>query len=246
MQLHWQLRMQNMNRMQLEIYTNRALDEAIQLELMNRLSSAKKISLFEKDKVKHAFLQAAETIGMKDTVVNIETIVNDSLYNIQFLYFFDDSIANSNASVRYILQSQYPGSGRITFTFVLSLIILVLTLGGAVYCHLKIHAKETIQQSGIFSIGLYKYNSKTFRLLHPQGEEMKLTNSQGIILQQLCANIGETVLRETITEALWGKKTDIETRSIDTHVSLLRKLLKDDASVEIRKCYGQGYRLIVG
>jgi DNA-binding response OmpR family regulator len=51
---------------------------------------------------------------------------------------------------------------------------------------------------------------------------------------------------EAADRALWGKKTDVETRSVDTHISSLRKYLKDDASIEIRKCYGQGYQLVVG
>jgi DNA-binding response OmpR family regulator len=121
----------------------------------------------------------------------------------------------------------------------------VIELVARIRYHLK-NKTQAIAQGNTYTIGQYTFNSKTFRLLHPTNGEVKLTNSQGAILQQLCANLGKTVLREALTEALWGKKTDMETRSIDTHVSSLRKYLKDDPAIEIRKCYGQGYQLVVG
>jgi len=121
----------------------------------------------------------------------------------------------------------------------------VIELVARIRYHLKNKTQE-IAQSDVYTFGQYTFNSKTFRLFHPVGKEVKLTYSQGVILQQLCLNAGKTVLRETLTEALWGKKIDIETRSVDTHISSLRKYLKDDSSIEISKCYGQGYRLVVG
>jgi DNA-binding response OmpR family regulator len=111
--------------------------------------------------------------------------------------------------------------------------------------HLKNKTPANVPDDN-YSIGQYTFNSKTFRLSHPVIDEVKLTHSQGVILQQLCTHSGKTVSREALMEALWGKKTDMETRSVDTHISSLRKYLKDDTSIEIRKCYGQGYQLVVG
>jgi DNA-binding response OmpR family regulator len=121
----------------------------------------------------------------------------------------------------------------------------VIELIARIRYHLKNKTQATVP-GDTYVIGQYTFNSKTFRLLHPANGEVKLTNSQGVILQQLCINLGKTVSREALTEALWGKKTEMETRSIDTHVSSLRKYLKDDPAIEIRKCYGQGYQLVAG
>jgi DNA-binding response OmpR family regulator len=121
----------------------------------------------------------------------------------------------------------------------------VIELVARIRYHLKNKA-PAIAPNDNDLIGQYTFNRKTFRLSHPLNGEVKLTHSQGVILQKLCDHAGKTVSRETLMEALWGKKTDAETRSIDTHVSSLRKYLKDDPGIEIRKCYGQGYRLVVG
>ncbi len=121
----------------------------------------------------------------------------------------------------------------------------VIELVARIRYHLKNKTQATTQ-GDTYAIGQYAFSCKTFRLSHPTNGEVKLTNSQGVILQQLCTSLGKTVSRKTLTEALWGKKTDMETRSIDTHVSSLRKYLKDDPTIEIRKCYGHGYQLVVG
>jgi len=121
----------------------------------------------------------------------------------------------------------------------------VIELVARIRYHLK-NKTQAIASDDNYTIGQYMFNRKTFRLSNTLNEEVKLTHSQGVILNELCANAGKTVSREALMEALWGKKTDMETRSVDTHVSSLRKYLKDDTSIEIRKCYGQGYQLVVG
>jgi DNA-binding winged helix-turn-helix (wHTH) protein len=201
-----------------------------------------------------------------DTVINIVSAGNVTV-NPKYLRTTVQPLdIYANTGIRGVIvppQRTFPV--RTSFAWILSLLFTGLALGCTGFFIYSIYPKYkytspdttcqphpvnktivTTQQDSIFTIGKYKYNSKAFRLLLPNGEELKLTNAQGLILQQLCAHLGETVSREMLTEALFGKKTDVETRSIDTHISTLRKYLKEDISVEIRKCYGQGYRLIVG
>ena len=119
----------------------------------------------------------------------------------------------------------------------------IIELIARINYHLKSKPQPAIQED-TYAFGQYLFNSKTFRLSH-SGPSVKLTHAQGVILQMLCANIGQTVSRESLIEALMGKKADIGTRAIDTHISSIRKYLKDDPNIEIRRCYGLGYQLVV-
>ena len=328
--LYWFRRMYNTNLVQLEIFANRVLGEAIDMELSERLKSAQKMSSFEDERIKQALHHTLETVNVyeKDTVIRMEIAGNDTIKNLQIIYFFTDSIINQqeitanmlnlllppnyeqlNHLFSTLIHQEYPDiqsaieltnladdtvirtissdsvaidrrdlrtsvrtsdmeantgirgvvvspkralTARTTFALVLSLIFVTLTLacmGYLINMILNYHRKNKAQtaiQEDIYPIGQYLFNGKTFRLSHPVIGVQRLTHAQGVILQQLCLHGGETVLRETLIEALWGKKTDLETRSIDTHISSLRKYLKDDPNIEIRKCYGQGYRLVAG
>lgn len=49
--------------------------------------------------------------------------------------------------------------------------------------------------------------------------------------------------RETLLERVWGRNTDIETRTVDVHIGRLRKLLRIDGQDPIRTVRGFGYGL---
>jgi len=66
------------------------------------------------------------------------------------------------------------------------------------------------------------------------------------VLQQLAASRGQPVDRRLLTERALGRTLTLYDRSIDTHVSNLRRKLErqGQSGIEIRSVRGTGYELI--
>lgn len=77
-------------------------------------------------------------------------------------------------------------------------------------------------------------------------DSLELTGAEFRILQLLVEELGQPVERKALTERALGRKLTLYDRSIDTHVSNLRRKLErsGDCGVEIRSVRGTGYELI--
>jgi two-component system response regulator CpxR len=75
---------------------------------------------------------------------------------------------------------------------------------------------------------------------------LKLTNAEFTILLTLMKSAGEVVSREALTRAALGRQLLPDDRSLDTHISNLRKKVADigDDAALIRSIRGSGYVLI--
>jgi DNA-binding response OmpR family regulator len=60
------------------------------------------------------------------------------------------------------------------------------------------------------------------------GRLISLTALEFALLHYLIANNGQVVHRDKILDAVWGESVYIEPRTVDKHISLLRKKLEDD------------------
>jgi len=78
------------------------------------------------------------------------------------------------------------------------------------------------------------------------GTALKLTNAEFTILITLMRTPGEVVSRDALTRAALGRQLLPDDRSLDTHISNLRKKLTSDGHEEspIRSIRGSGYVLI--
>ncbi len=78
------------------------------------------------------------------------------------------------------------------------------------------------------------------------GTPVDLTGAEFRVLQHLIEATGQPVDRKVLTERALGRKLTLYDRSIDTHVSNLRRKLERQAScgIEIRSVRGTGYELI--
>jgi two-component system response regulator CpxR len=79
------------------------------------------------------------------------------------------------------------------------------------------------------------------------GEEpLKLTNAEFVILVTLMRNPGDVVSREALTRTALGRQLLPDDRSLDTHISNLRRKLGGDSEegVQIRSIRGSGYVLV--
>ena len=93
-------------------------------------------------------------------------------------------------------------------------------------------------------VGKIKYEPE-FRLLHLKEEIRKLTTKENQLLQLLVKNQDEILDRHATLRAIWGDDNYFNGRSMDVYIAKLRKVLKEDPSVEIMNIHGKGFKLIV-
>lgn len=93
-----------------------------------------------------------------------------------------------------------------------------------------------------FSFGSSKLDTKNNNYIGPTGLHA-LTQREAEILKLLCNQKNMLVRREDLLVELWGENDYFKGRSLDVFVARLRKILKDDVSVEIRNTHGIGFTL---
>ena len=84
------------------------------------------------------------------------------------------------------------------------------------------------------------------RVISLRSEEIVLTNREFAVAVLLFSNAGKVISRSHILEEIWGiENRDISTRTLDTHVSRLRKKLAlgEDNGWTLSAIYQHGYRI---
>ena len=95
-----------------------------------------------------------------------------------------------------------------------------------------------------YHVGTIKYEPE-IRLLHLKEEVKKLTTKENQLLHLLVKNQNEILDRQATLRAIWGDDNYFNGRSMDVYIAKLRKLLKDDPSIEILNVHGKGFKLVV-
>jgi two-component system response regulator CpxR len=95
------------------------------------------------------------------------------------------------------------------------------------------------------SVGPLRLDPATFEVTL-SGEAVRLTGTELRLLEVLMRAVGQVQSRESLTERVLGRRLTPYDRSIDTHVSNLRRKLGlgDNGLPEIRSIRGAGYVLI--
>lgn len=83
------------------------------------------------------------------------------------------------------------------------------------------------------------------RRVELDGEEVPLTDREFDLVLFLFRRRGRVVSRETLLESIWNIRGDVATRTVDTHVSRLRKKLglTGNHGWRLNAVYQHGYRL---
>jgi len=81
------------------------------------------------------------------------------------------------------------------------------------------------------------------RILQVKGSERKLSQREAGLLAILMQNSGNYVSRSEILTRVWGNDDYFTAKSMDVYVTRIRKLLKEDPTLEIENLYGSGYRI---
>ena len=114
---------------------------------------------------------------------------------------------------------------------------------------LKARVEANLRRSGpprnIYRFGPVVIDLDQYVIRHPSSQE-KLSNRERDLLQFFIANRGRILSRDELLREVWGYKSGIATRTVDTHVLTVRKKLGDDAQNPrfIETLHGVGYQFI--
>jgi two-component system, OmpR family, phosphate regulon response regulator PhoB len=78
--------------------------------------------------------------------------------------------------------------------------------------------------------------------LQLDGREVRLTATEFRLLRMLMERKGRVQTRERMLSEVWGYSSDVDSRTVDTHVRRLRRKLENEAE-RIETVIGVGYRL---
>jgi two-component system response regulator RegX3 len=95
----------------------------------------------------------------------------------------------------------------------------------------------------VLRMGAYEIDVQRHRLAI-EGETISLTQKEFDLAVYLFQNPGKLMSRDHLLNKVWGVNTEVDTRTVDTHISRLRKKLSLDGSKSWRlvPVYGYGYR----
>lgn len=95
----------------------------------------------------------------------------------------------------------------------------------------------------ILRVGDYEVDIQS-HVLSINGIPVTLTQKEFDLSVYLFQNPGKLLSRDHLLNKIWGLNTDVDTRTVDTHVSRLRKKLMLDGSKgwKLTPIYGYGYR----
>lgn len=93
-------------------------------------------------------------------------------------------------------------------------------------------------------VGTIAYEPE-LRILHLSEGPKKLTTKENLLLRLLVKNQNELLDRQAALRAVWGDDNYFNGRSMDVYIAKLRKLLKEDANIEIMNVHGIGFKLLI-
>ena len=96
----------------------------------------------------------------------------------------------------------------------------------------------------VLTFGPYRFLTAT-NGIEMDGKPVEVTHREYTLALTLFQNRGRLLSRDHLREVVWGHNAEVQSRSLDTHVSRLRNLLNLRAGqpYAISAIYGYGYRL---
>lgn len=100
------------------------------------------------------------------------------------------------------------------------------------------------KQPQVLHFGPYEINQQNQEIA-VSGKAVELTQKEFELANYLFRNPNKLLSRVHLLEKIWSLMAEVDTRTIDTHISRLRRKLKfSESSWDIQTVYGYGYRLI--
>ncbi len=100
------------------------------------------------------------------------------------------------------------------------------------------------RESKSLDFGVYQFDMDHHQAF-VSGEEVALTQKEFELAVFFFRNLGRLLSRSHLLESVWGHSAELNTRTLDTHISRLRKKLNfgDETGYLLRSIYHHGYRL---
>ncbi len=108
----------------------------------------------------------------------------------------------------------------------------------------RVHGADQ-QINKTLEFGVYRLDPKSHQLFL-DNEQVSLTQKEFELALFLFRNVGRLLSRAHLLESVWGHNAELNTRTLDTHISRLRKKLKlgnAEAGWRLSAIYHHGYRL---
>lgn len=104
--------------------------------------------------------------------------------------------------------------------------------------------RNKVAQQQVLKLGVYEIHQENREILL-SGKSIELTQKEYEVACYLFQNPGRLLSRVHLLEVIWGLQAEIDTRTVDTHVSRLRRKLNiyPENGWEIISVYGYGYRV---
>ena len=104
--------------------------------------------------------------------------------------------------------------------------------------------RDSSLQDEVLELPPYRLDMKV-RQIFRDGEPIEMTRREFEVAALLLRHIGKVLSRGHILQTVWGHGTVTTTRTVDMHVSRVRKLLglSPDVGLRLIAIYGYGYRL---
>lgn len=117
---------------------------------------------------------------------------------------------------------------------------------GPLLARIKAVSRRTYKSSDadLIQIGNFSID-RTRRVVIYNGEPVKLTEKEYELVLYIFHNIGRLMPRQQILSTVWGYESEVNTRTVDTHMSRIRKKLNlaPEYGWRLSSIYHQGYRL---
>ena len=102
---------------------------------------------------------------------------------------------------------------------------------------------KKMKDKTFYTLGIFTFDAQK-QILSVDGKQTKLTTKESELLGLLCANMNDILERNYALKTIWIDDNYFNARSMDVYITKLRKLLREDASVQIINIHGKGYKLI--
>ena len=145
-------------------------------------------------------------------------------YSIHFVFL---EVSNSISILTLIL----------SFLLIIFLVFLLLDLIKSNRLKRKSESVNDFLKIGVFE--LHPHQNKLIQ----KGLEIKLSKKECEILQIFASQPNQIIKREELMKRVWEDNGVVVSRSLDTYISKLRKIMKDDENVQLVNVHGVGYKL---
>jgi DNA-binding response OmpR family regulator len=108
----------------------------------------------------------------------------------------------------------------------------------------RVTVQDKIKSPGTFKFGKLVFHADLRELTIGDNKQIKLTSIEAKLLKLFCEHENQVLTRDMALKNIWGDDEQFRGYSLNVYVSKIRKLLRDEDTIEILNLHGEGYKLI--